>query len=136
MMDRAFTIVALLAWSPLPAQASKAMVLAASRAGVVELIAVSTLETAGRIHFDFAPWSAGLNGVFASADGSLLYVEGPIPTEPTGCCWLYSVELATLQTNAVASVPGSASRNAFVVSNGVVHSTAALAPNGIGKGMG
>ena len=78
-MFRVSTIAALLACSTLVAQDSRNMILAAGRSGVVELINPSTLETVGRIHLDVGPRSAGLNGVSASADGSILYVEGPIP---------------------------------------------------------
>jgi hypothetical protein len=111
------------------------MILAASRSGVVELINPSTLETVGRIHIDLAPQSAGLNGASTNADGSLLYVEAPIPNEPHGCCALYSIDLATLQMKVAASIPGSPSRNTFVVSDGVVHVATALSPNGIPRDM-
>ena len=109
------------------------MILAASRSGVVELINPFTLETVGRIHFDHWLGSVGLNGVSASADGSLLYVEGPIPHEPQGCCALYSIELATLKVKVAASFPGSSSRDTLVVSDGLVH---VLSPNGIPRSMG
>ena len=135
LLFRLSTIAALLACSTLAAQDSRNMILAASRSGVVELINPSTLETVGRIHLDLGPQSAGLNGVSASADGALLYVEGPIPTEPHGCCALYSIELATLQMKVAASVPGSRSRNSFVVSEGLVYGAASLTPNGIPKDM-
>jgi hypothetical protein len=111
------------------------MILAASQPGVVELINPSTLETVGRIHFDLPPRSVGLNGASASADGSLLYVEGPISTDPRGCCSLYSIDLATLQMKVAASVPGSRSRHSFVVSDGVVYLATALTPNGIANEM-
>ena len=134
-MFRVSTIAALLACSTLVAQDSRNMILATSRSGVVELINPSTLETVGRIHFDLGPGSAGLNGVSASADGSLLYIDGPIPTEPQGCCSLYSMELATLQMKVAASIPGSRSRNSFVVSDGLVYLATALAHRGIPSDM-
>ena len=134
-MHQAFPIAALLACSILTAQDSKEMILAANRSGVVELIWPTTLETAGRIHFDPGPRSVGLNGVFASDDGSRLYVEGPVSTDPNGCCSLYSIDLGTLQTKVAASVPGSSSRHLFVVSDGVVHLAGALTPNGIAREM-
>ena len=134
-MFRLSAIVALLACSTLAAQDSKNMILAASRSGVVELIDPSTLETVGRIHFDLGPQSAGLNGVSASADGSLLYVEGPIQNEPHGCCWLYSIDLDTLQMQVAASIPGSRSRNSLVVSDGLVYLASALTHNGIAADM-
>jgi hypothetical protein len=111
------------------------MILSASRSGVVELIEPSTLETISRIHVDFGLQSVGLNGVSASADGSLLYVEGPIPNEPHGCCALYSIELATLQTKVAASISGSRSRSMFVVSDGLVYLATVLTPNGIPRDM-
>ena len=134
-MFRVSTVAALLVCSPLVAQDSRNMILAASRSGVVELMDPSTLETVGRIHFDLGPQTAGLNGVAASADGSLLYVEGPIPNEPHGCCALYSIDLATLQMKVAASVPGSRSRHTFVVSDGLVYIATALTPNGIPSDM-
>jgi hypothetical protein len=130
-MFRRSVIAALLVCSALAAQDSRNIILASSRSGVVELINPSTLETIGRIHFDFGPGSAGLNGVSASADGSLLYVEGPLSTDPHGCCSLYSIDLATLQMKVAASVPGSRSRNSFVVSDGLVYLATALSPGAI-----
>jgi hypothetical protein len=134
-MFRRSTIAVLLVCATLSAQDSRNMILASSRAGVVELIDPSTLETVGRIHFDFGPGSAGLNGVSASADGSMLYVEGPLPTDPHGCCSLYSIELATLQMKVAASVPGSRSRNSFVVSDGLVYLATALSSGAIADSM-
>ncbi len=134
-MLRVSAIAVLLLCSPLAAQDSKNMILAAGRSGVVEIINPSTLETVGRIHFDLGPQSAGLNGIYAGADGSSLYVEGPIPAEPNGCCALYSINLGTLQTKVVASIPGSRSRNTFVISDGVVYSAAALNLNGFPEDM-
>jgi hypothetical protein len=130
-MSRVSTMAALLACSTLVAQDSRNMILAASRSGVVELINPLTLETVGRIHFDLGRGSAGLNGVSASADGSLLYVEAPIQNQPHACCWLYSIELSTLRIKVAASIPGSRSRNAFVFSDGLVYPATALRHNGI-----
>jgi hypothetical protein len=88
-------------------------VIAARRSGIVELIDPTTLASVGRIYIDFPAESVGLNGVSASADGSMLYVEGPIPSEPMGCCYLYSVNLASLEMKIAASVPGSRSRKSL-----------------------
>ena len=134
-MFRVSTIAALVACSTLVAQDSRNIILAASRSGVVELINPSTLETVGRIHFDLGPRSAGLNGVSASADGCLLYIEGPIQNEPHGCCSLYSIELATLQMKVAASIAGSSSRSSFLVSDGLVYLATTLTVNGIASGM-
>jgi hypothetical protein len=134
-MFQVFSIAALLACSTLLAQDSGNMILAAGRSGVVELINPSTLETVGRILFDLGPRSAGLNGVYASADGSVLYVEGPIQTDPHGCCSLYSIDLATLELKLAASIPGSRSRNSFVVSDGLVYLATAFPHDGIAGDM-
>jgi len=107
------TIAALAAaCSAVSLQAGADWILAARRSGAVELIEPSTLATVSRIHIDLPPKSVGINGVVASADGSMLYVEGPIPLEPMGCCYLYAVDLTTLEMRVAASIPGSASRKA------------------------
>src|SRR5881394_3793330 len=97
---------ALATCSALTAQDSKNVIVVAGQADVVEVIDPVSLETLGRIHFKFADGSVGLNGVSVGADGSRVYVEGPIPSEPHVCCSLYSTDLATLQTGVVASIPG------------------------------
>lgn len=116
---------ALLASVVLRAQDSKSYILAARRSGAIEIIDPTNLATVGRIHFDLPAKSSGLNGVSASADGTTLYVEGPIPNElkfeaaAGGCCVLYSIDLGTLQTKQVAGIGGTASRAAFVTSDGI-----------------
>jgi len=45
---------------------------------------------------------------------------------PGGCCFLYSVDLATLRAEKVAGVSGTPSRGAFVISDGVAYRTAEL----------
>lgn len=92
---------------------SRTLILAASRAGLTDFIDPATLVTIDEIRV-VPPDSVGLNGVAASADGSILYVEGPIPGEPDGCCVLCSIDLITLETKLAAGIPGSASRSAFV----------------------
>jgi hypothetical protein len=119
----------------LPAQVSKDFILATRRSGAIEIIDPTTLETTGRIHFDLPPKSVGLNGASASEDGSMLYVEGPISGEPNGCCSLYSIDLATLQTKLAAGAPGTSSRADFVISDGVAHPAPALAASGEIGGM-
>jgi hypothetical protein len=108
-------------------------------AGVVEFISPASLQTIGRIHFSVAPDSSGLNGVFASADGSMLYIEGPGSIagspNPKGCCSLYSIDLATLQTKMVASIWGSRSREAVVISEGLVYPASALTAHAAIRGM-
>jgi hypothetical protein len=116
-------LAALLASAVLRAQTPNSYILAVRRSGAIEIIDPASLTTLGRIHFDFPPKSSGLNGVSASADGTMLYVEGPAPSGPAagGCCVLYSIDLATMETRQVADEPGTSSRRAFATSNGVTH---------------
>jgi hypothetical protein len=117
---------ALLASLALHAQDPNSYILASRRSGAIEIIDPASLVTIGRIHFDLPPKSVGLNGVSASADGTTLYVEGPIPDHANGCCVLYSIDLATLQARQVTGIPGTASRAAFVTSDGITYQAAAL----------
>jgi hypothetical protein len=91
------------------AQDTKQFVLAANRAGVIELLDPTSLQTLSRIHIDLPPNSVGLNGVSANADGSMIYVETPTTDDPNGCCSLYSIDLATLQMNQAAPIAGRGS---------------------------
>jgi hypothetical protein len=121
-------LAALLVSAVLCAQTPNSYILAAPRSGAIEIIDPASLTTIGRIHFDLPPRSSGLNGVSASPDGTMLYVEGPVPNGPMpgACCVLYSIDLATLETRQVADVPGTASRAAFVNSDGVTYNAASL----------
>jgi hypothetical protein len=112
-MPRLLLLITLTACSALP-QDGTDWVLAVRRSGIVELIDPTTLAATGRIHIDLPEKSVDLNGVSASADGSMLYVEGPIPSEPMGCCYLYSVNLSTLEMKLAASIPGSRSRKSLI----------------------
>src|SRR6267378_3847424 len=86
-MSRLIIATALLTCSVVSAQDTKQFVLAANRAGVVELLDPSSLQTLSRIHIDLPPHSVGLNGVSANADGSMIYVEGPIADESNCIDW-------------------------------------------------
>jgi hypothetical protein len=108
----------------LQAQNSNRYILATKRSGAIEIIDPESLATLGRIHFDLPSESVGLNGISASADGTTLYVEGPIPNMPNGCCVLYSIDLATLQTKQVADIGGTTSRGRFITSNGITYQVA------------
>jgi len=110
--------IALLASTSVQAQESNSYILATRRSGAIEIIDPASLTTISRIHFDLPAKSSGLNGVSASADGTTLYVEGPIP-DRNACCVLYSIDLSTLETKQVADIPGTASRAAFVASEGI-----------------
>ena len=128
-------VASLLNCSALPAQLSKDFILATRRSGAIEFIDPTTLETTGRIHFSLPPKSVGLNGASASADGSMIYVEGPISGEPNGCCSLYSIDLATLQTRLAAGVTGTTSAADLVISDAVAPPAPPVTARQI-KGMG
>src|SRR5467141_4050954 len=108
-MSRLLIATALLTWSVVSAQDTKQFVLAANRAGVVELLDPISLQTLSRIHIDLPPNSVGVNGTSANADGSMIYVEGPDADDSNGCCSLYSIDLATLRMNQAASIAGRGS---------------------------
>jgi hypothetical protein len=108
-MSRLLIATVLLACSVVSAQDSKQFVLTANRAGVVELLDPISLQTVSRIQIDLPRNSVGLNGVSANADGSMIYVEGPIADDPNGCCSLYSIDLATLRMNQAAPIAGTGS---------------------------
>ena len=129
-MSRILIAAALLAFSALPAQESKQLILAARRSGVVEFIDPATLKTVGRLHLNLAPNGVGLNGMSVSADGSMLYIEGPTSDSPNMCCSLYSIDLATLETKQEAGIPGSHSRQPFLVSDGLVYRVSTLTASG------
>src|ERR1051326_7967097 len=120
-MSRFFVIAGLLlSCAALSAQDQKDYIVATRRAGVIEFIDPATLQTVAQIHYDLPPKSAGLNGAAASADGSTLYVQGPVSKEYLGCCSLYSIDLATLKTSLAAGISGTISRETFAVSDGIV----------------
>ncbi len=112
-----------LACSGLRAQEVRNYILAERRGGVIEVIEPATLRTAGELHFDVRN-TAGLNGVASTADGTTLYVEGPIagsPPEAGNCCFLYAIDVATLRTAKAAGIRGTHSRDAFVNSGGIMY---------------
>jgi expansin (peptidoglycan-binding protein) len=104
-------IAALFACLIVAAQDSREVIAVASRSGIVHLIDPATLQTIGQIQISLAPGSAGLNGISAGVGGSTLYVEGPLPSDPRGCCVLYTIDLTTLQAKVAAGIPGSDTRN-------------------------
>lgn len=119
-----------LGFSATRAQDAKQFILAAHRAGTVELIDPETLATVARIHFDLPPRTSGLNGVSASADGSTLYVEGAVPPNP-GCCGIYAVDLATMKTVATTIEEKFSRKNSpLIFSDGLVYPAATLMPGG------
>jgi hypothetical protein len=119
---------AILASVALQAQDANRYIIAARRAGAIEVIDPTSLATIAHIHFDLPAKSTGLNGVSASPDGTKIYVEGPIRSGPgaNGCCVLYAIDLATMHTRQVAGIGGTASRARFVTSDGVTYQVAPL----------
>ncbi|HEY7303753.1 MAG TPA: hypothetical protein VH601_06560 [Bryobacteraceae bacterium] len=92
-------------------------IISVRRSGSIEFIEPATLRTVRTITVNIPSTSAGLNGVFANPDRHTIYVEGPIGTNsvsPNGCCCLYSIDLATLQTKMAAGIWGTRSRGGFV----------------------
>lgn len=99
------------------AQSPGDYIVAARRTGSIEFIEPITLKTVSRIVINIPSPSTGLNGIFADPDGRTIYFEGPIGPNSAGannCCWLYSIDLATLRTKKVADIWGTRSRKAFV----------------------
>jgi hypothetical protein len=130
--------VTFLACSGLHAQDLKNYILAERSGGVIEVMDPVTLQSISQVRFDVRN-TAGLNGVAASADGTTLYVEGPITDSSRAagsCCFLYSIDLATLHAEKVAGVWGSHSREAFVVSGGIVHRASDLSAAAAIRGTG
>jgi hypothetical protein len=103
-MDRLLIIAVLLACSSVSAQETQRFILAASRGGVIELIDPISLKTLARMQVELPSGGAGLNEISASADGSTIYVQGPIAGNPGGCCSLYSIDLGTLEIEETASI--------------------------------
>jgi len=130
-MKRAFLtlgLFALIGSSPFQAQDPRNVILAARRSGDVEFIDSQTLQTLGSMHFSLPVPTSGLNGVSLGADGSTVFVDGPMPSDPHSCCVLYAVDLATFQAKIVASIPGTASRDSLIRSDGIVYPAARLIP--------
>lgn len=99
------------------ARGSTDYIIAVRRTGIIEFIEPATLRTVGTITVNIPSTSAGLNGIFANPDGHTIYIEGPIGTNSVsanGCCWLYSIDLATLETKMAAGIWGTRSRGDFV----------------------
>lgn len=93
------------------ARGSNDYIIAVRRMGMIQFIDPATLNTVSTIKVNVGSEGTGLNGVFADPDGHTIYVEGPVGG---GCCWLYSIDLLTLQTKVVAGIWGTRSRRDFV----------------------
>lgn len=99
------------------AQLSNEYIVAARRMGTIEFIDPANLHTVSSVNVYVPADSAGLGGVFLDPDGRTLYIEGPIgpgSPESNACCWLYAIDIATLQAKKVAGIGGTESRRAFV----------------------
>ena len=102
--------------SPTEAHAATNYLIVARRTGAVEFIDPATLHTLRTIQIETGS-EVGLNGIFADPAGRSLYLEGPIPANALGsgdCCWLYSIDLPTLEIKVAAGMWGTSSRRAFV----------------------
>jgi len=93
------------------ATAQSEWIIGGHKSGIVEVIDTATLNAVARIQLDLPPNSVGLNGVYGSTDRKSIYFEGPIPAEPKGCCFLYSIDLTILQEKIAASISGTRSRD-------------------------
>jgi hypothetical protein len=122
------TACLLLVCSCLHAQDLKKYLLVERRGGVIEIVDPATLDSVSQLRFDVRN-TTGLNGIAASPDGSMLYVEGPITDPAAGsgnCCFLYSVDLETLHAQKAAGIWGTSSRAAFVPFGGSLFKMADL----------
>jgi hypothetical protein len=130
-MRRVLLAVSLLICSGLHAQGLKNYIVAERRGGTIEIIDPVTLNSVSQLRLEIPSQSAGLNGVALSSDGTALYVEGPAtdspgPGLPPGnCCYLFSIDLATLHAKKAAGIWGTFSREAFIISNGMVYPVSA-----------
>jgi hypothetical protein len=107
----------LLACATANAQSPHEYIIAARRLGTIEFIDPGTLHTLSSLTVHVPPDSTGLDGVFLNPDGRTLYIEGPVGGNSqvkNGCCWLYAIDLETLQAKQVAGIWGTKSRRAFV----------------------
>jgi hypothetical protein len=110
----AFLLLLVSAASDLRPEDSKNFILAARRTGVAELIDPGTLTTVARIHFDFH-----VERLFASAEGSALYVDGLyVDGHSTGCCKHYRLDLRTLKLTEVRSYEGNHTQSSLVSADG------------------
>jgi hypothetical protein len=122
------------------AQGSSDYIVTVRRTGVIDFIDPTTLKTLSSITVDVTWSGSGLNGVFANPDGRTIYIEGPIgrsSEDANGCCRLYSIDLATLQTKVVAGIWGTRSRLAFIMAGpGVLRPVPAAPASAIKKSRG
>ena len=98
-------------------QTAKDYLVTAQRSGVIQFRNPTTLDIVSTIDVNLPANSTGINGVFADPNGRMLYIEGPEHTDPSGasgCCWLYSVDLPSVQARVAAGIWGSKSRRYFV----------------------
>lgn len=98
-------------------QTTRNYVVTAQQGGAIQFRDPATLEVVSRIDVNIPLNSTGIQGVFAEPGGQTLYFEGPLhsaPNDPSGCCWLYSIDLSSLQVKVAADIWGSKSRQRFV----------------------
>ena len=98
-------------------QTAKDYLVSAQRSGVIQFRDPATLDILSSIDLDLPANSTGVNGVLADPNGRTLYIEGPEHMDPngaSGCCWLYSIDLASVQAKVAAGIWGTNSRRRFV----------------------
>jgi hypothetical protein len=112
-----FSACLLLASGTAGCQTAKDYVVTVQRSGAIQFRDSTTLEIVSSINVDLPVNSSGLNGVSVDPSGRTLYIEGPEHTNPTGtggCCWLYSIEMASAHAKVAAGIWGTKSRRRFV----------------------
>jgi hypothetical protein len=68
-----------------------------------------------------------LNGIWASPDGSTVYIDGPMRSQPNACCELYAIDLATHRARSTGDLSGIRPRSAASPS-GSIYPFSALSP--------
>jgi len=120
LLPATLRIAVLLACLFAPAAADSATsnyLIVANQTGLIEFLDPASLKTLSSISVNLPLESTGLRGIFADPNGHTVYIEGPVGPNSeaaNNCCWLYSIDLSTLQTTRVAGIWGTSSRHNLV----------------------
>jgi hypothetical protein len=100
-------------------QTAKDYLITAKTDGAIQFRDPEILNVISGINVDLPANSTGINGVSVDPNGRILYIEGPEqefvdPNGASGCCWLYSIDLPSLQAKVAAGIWGTNSRRRFV----------------------
>jgi hypothetical protein len=112
-----YSVSLLLASGTALCQTAKDYLIAIQRSGAIQFRDPPTLDIVSSINVGLPVSGSGLNGVSVDPSGQILYIEGPEHTTQIGtggCCWLYSIELASLHTKVAAAIWGTGSRRRLV----------------------